>query len=225
MVVGVRSSSRAPFIFRFSAAASMSISSAGVPAIRRSTSDEVSTATTLSKAPLSTSKCNTGSPCRSENFPGGGPTLAGNLGVALSTARKHMLQKAPTRDLLSLRCGLAEEVTLEPTSGSSDRQRWRSMMETPQRRPPCRSSDAWLDRRPDLVTELSPGPGSASCRRPAHFGCRFRNTFGRVRRNATEPSARAPLRLAKPLTCSVLSPYVVVRQHQRDAAGEGPHRT
>ena len=80
------------------------------------------------------------------------PKLAGKLGIALPPPRDRLPQKAPTRDFpdLSLRCSLAEvgEVALEPVSGSADRERWRSMMEThhPQRwtRPPGAQRCYWI---------------------------------------------------------------------------------
>ena len=52
------------------------------------------------------------------------PKLARKLEIALPPPQERMPQKAPTRDFPSLRCCLAEEVTLEPTSGGADRQRW-----------------------------------------------------------------------------------------------------
>ena len=80
------------------------------------------------------------------------PKLAGKLGIALPPPRERLPQKAPTRDFpdLPLRCSLTEigEVALEPVSGSADRQRWRSMMEThhPQRwmRPPGAQRCYWV---------------------------------------------------------------------------------
>ena len=55
------------------------------------------------------------------------PKLAEKLGIALPPPRERLPQKAPTRDFpnLSFRCSLAEEVALEPVSGSADKERWR----------------------------------------------------------------------------------------------------